>query len=163
MSTKLNLQSELTAEQALCIQGELYSFSVDISLAAGASHKIGFTSPKNLMFLHARYRTAADRCRVYLYEDISFSGGTSTPLIPRNRQLAVPAASSITQGVTATTNPANAFSKGVFGLKAAGELEVDDPLIFKKNTNYIMEFINDATSQQDTVSVLITCCEFDQA
>lgn len=156
-----NVPAELTYEQTLGYQGELFSFAQDFQLAAGVSYKIGITSAQNFVILHSRWRTAADRCRVNIYEAVPYTGGTLKSIINRNRASSKTLAAITYIGVTATVDTP-VFS-GLFGLKAAGELEVEEPVVFKKNVPYIIELINDATSQSDAVSYVITCCEINQA
>lgn len=161
MAVPLALGSELALEQALAIQGELFSFTLDTLLAAGASYKIGFTSPRSLTFLHSRWRSGAPRCRVYIYESLAYTGGTIRPLGNRNRRINKPAETVMHYGVTATTVPANATFFGYFGDNAGGTLEIDEPIIFAENTPYVIEMLNDANSQQDVISFHVACCEYD--
>ncbi len=154
-------QASLSQEESLNYQGELFSLAGEVTLAGGASYKIGITSPKNFAFIHSRWRTGADKARAYLYEDIAYTGGTVKTPTSRNRHTNGPMAATIYQGVTATvTSP---IASLLFGNKACGDAEVDEELILKKNIPYVLELINDANSQSDSVFYFIACCEYDLA
>lgn len=151
------IPAEVTFEETLAFQGELFSMALDTDIAAGVSYKIGFTSPYNFCILHSRWRTAADRCRVRIYENIAYTGGTLTPPANRNRISSKLLSVVVHYGVTATVS--NPILSGIFGLKAGSELEIDDLAIYKKNTPCIIELVNDAQSQTDAVNFFIACCE----
>ena len=159
MSGSFGNKVRLTQEESLSFQGELHSIAGEVTIAAGASYKIGFISPKNFTFIHSRWRTGADRCRAYLYENISYTGGTPKAVTPRNRHINNPLQVTVFAGVTATVS--NPISQILFGLKAAGEANIDEEFILKKNTPYVLELLNDATSQSDAVFYFIACCEYD--
>lgn len=156
-----NLRSVLDLKHNLVIQSELFSAAGQIQLAAGASYKIGFTSSRNIMFTRFKYRTASDRARLYFYEGIAYSGGTLLQGTARNRQIQKTPSTVMHGNVTATTNPVQAVSFAMFGLKACGEFDSDEPLILARNTPYIFEFMNDANSQEDFLSWFMTGCEVD--
>ena len=66
MSGSYNIPAELTWLEALTAQGELFTVSGEITVAAGASYKMGLQSPENIVFLPSKFRTAAAKARVYI-------------------------------------------------------------------------------------------------
>lgn len=153
------IQAELSQEESLATQGELFSFAGETTVAAGASYKIGFISPLNFTFIHSRWRTGADKARAFLHEDVAYTGGTVKAITNRNRQSARTLQCAAKIGVTATVG--TPISAIIFGNKACGAAEIDEEFILKKNTPYVLELVNDANSQSDVIFWFIACCEYD--
>ena len=156
-----NLRAILDLKHNLVLQSELFSLAGQQLLSAGASYKVGFISSRNVMFTRFRFRTAADLARLYFYEGIPYTGGSILQGTARNRQVQKIPSTIMHGGVTASLNPTNAVSFAMFGLRACGEFDSDEPLILAKNTPYIFDFINDANSQHDYLSWFMAGCEVD--
>lgn len=158
-SIPAGLQAENDLKVALCLQSEFFSFAGEDQLAAGASHKIGIISTRNILFLTFKFRSVSSRCRAYIYENIAFTGGSVSAATCRNRENPKVSAATIKHGVAATL--VNPQSFAIFGQAANGEFLSQEPMILKKNTPYVLDFINDANSQQDYVTWFCTYGDMD--
>ena len=146
--------------QSLSHSGDHWRISYEATIAAGASHYLGFTSPVNVMVLLSSYRTGADKMRAYLFENLTYSGGTTRAAFAKNRQQIKAAQSVWTIGVTATP-PAPQTGGVLFGLKGGGPASFEENYILKKSTPYVLQIINDANSQSDVAFALFDFTEYD--
>ena len=109
-------------------------------------YKISFKTPKLEDHLWVHWRpigisTSAQYIEVNLYEGDSFSGGTTVPVINRNRNSTeVTSVQSIVKGSTVTLNGTLISSTGIGteGRRTAsgGGAAADQELLLKGNTNY---------------------------
>ena len=126
---------------------------IQVAVLTGASLKIGFVTGTNqLAFLRRQYTSAGSLMTVNLYE-VAFTGGANiTRTYNRNLGSGGSAPAQMKAGVTFTPNTivASLTARAVAGTnKAELLIPEDNPLLLKRNTSYVLEFVNGDNASAD--------------
>lgn len=148
--------------------GDFYHVpNVLVSVASGATYSLAIsTTATNIHYRHERMACSGDKLTIQLFEDATFTGGTTQTVMNSNRQSANTSNVVVKIGVSAsalnTIIDSNYIGGGtnVGGHAYGGENETDTEILFKINTNYVL-MITNGSSNVNTVNINPTWYEID--
>ena len=142
-------------DHAYIHEGKLFSATHKVTLTAGSSIYISFTTPNTDKVVHYRpasLTTSADNVTTLFFEGGTFTGGSTLATVNRNRKSLTTAEVLINTGVTSTLDGTLLYTSflgggvGVGQSRGGGELAENQEWVLKKNTVYLIKLTNGSSS-----------------
>lgn len=151
----INAQIATTVRNSAVENGILFQAFHKQTILAGATFDISFTTPvdKDIRAYPSVIVSSADKVTFQYFEGATATGGTALTPFAQNRQLGTTSGVSMMQGVTTTATGIQIAqvwlpgSTGGLGQSRSGTLGGGGDTFWKlkRNTTYILRFINNST------------------
>ncbi len=139
-------------------EGDFYRAVDSVALGIGDVATFIVVTPNTTKWLHMRPSVnVTAESTVVLYENVTYTGGTSVPALNANRNSGnTSGATLVKQVTTLTTGSAVALSNHLLGSNRTDGGKTDpDEWILKQNTTYCLEVTNEAAGTNNCVVELV--------